>query len=70
MYVCLYSVSVYVIGFVCKFVWLTLCKYLNVYEKRMFVIKYAWLFFGSMQLYMFGGVYLFEFSCNRLFYFI
>ena len=24
----------------------------------------------SFGLYMFGGVYLFEFSCNRLFFFI
>ena len=50
MYVCLYSVSMCGIVFVCKFVWLTLCKYLNVYEKRMFVIKkYAWLLFVSMH---------------------
>ena len=31
---------------------------------------FMFFMFTSMQLYMFGGVYMFEFSGNRLFYFI
>ena len=31
---------------------------------------FMFFIFTSMQLYMLGGVYMFEFSCNRLFYFI
>ena len=31
---------------------------------------FMFFMFTSMQLYMFGGVYMFEFSCNRLCYFI
>ena len=31
---------------------------------------FMFFMFKSMQLYMLGGVYMFEFSCNRLFYFI
>ena len=31
---------------------------------------FMFFIFTSMQLYMFIGLYMFEFSCNRLFYFI
>ena len=30
---------------------------------------FMFFMFTSMQLYMFGGVYMFEFSCNRFFLF-
>ena len=42
------------------------------YELKFATYENVFMFFmfTSMQLYMFVGVHLFEFSCNRLFYFI